>query len=171
VAGGTVVLVTYMLVGGPVLQGAPTLAMIAALAKLRVERLQGLDIKPPDLKPAKERPDVLADLPLVAASGARLDIDHLKPAMNQLVDRRGRSRVALLVDPVQQPCPHLLRFLLRSRTLLDGLTQVVTLLGHRVDAGIDADAVAAARQGLDVPSLTVVCPSHNSIVATGLCHE
>jgi hypothetical protein len=84
---------------------APALlrAVDAAAAQLCVERAQGLDVDCPGFEPAKERPDVLLQVLRVHLPRALSDVDRFEISVEQLVERRVRRRVALLVDLGQQP--------------------------------------------------------------------
>ena len=76
------------------------------------------------------------------------------PPVEQLVHRRLRARVATLIDLVQQPRPHPLGVPDRRRSGGDRLDQVMPLLQHRIDAGVDAHSKRSARQLLDPTSPT-----------------
>jgi hypothetical protein len=81
-------------------------AVLAALAQLGVETLQGLGIEPADLQGADRGADVLVDLADVTLPGGRLQLDHFEVAVEELVDcRRAGTGAAVLVDLGEQLDP------------------------------------------------------------------
>jgi hypothetical protein len=106
----------------------------------------------PWVLPKPDRPFPAADLTAVSTTlGWRL----INPARaragtgRQLVDRRLRSQVSLLVDLVQQPRPDLLSLRRRPEAGRDDVGQVVTLPRGRVGAGVDPNAEGTARLLVD----------------------
>ncbi|MGH3566418.1 MAG: hypothetical protein ACRDRH_10355 [Pseudonocardia sp.] len=77
-------------------------------------------------------------------------VELVEVAREELIDRRGRARVALLGDLVEEPVEDLLRLAAGVRAGRDDLNQVVALLRHRVDAGVHAHPQGAATQRADV---------------------
>jgi hypothetical protein len=92
-----------MLAVGAVLDVLLAAAVVAAAPQLRVQPVDRLGLDPAKLQPADRRPDVILDLADVAGAGLPLDVEHLQPPVQQLVDRGLRPRAALLVDLVEQP--------------------------------------------------------------------
>ena len=133
--------------------GMPGLAAAAASVptspKLGVQRLQSLGVEPAHRHCAQHRPHMPVQPADHAVAGGRLQLRNLKPPVEQLVHRRLRARVATLIDLVQQPRPHPLGVPGRRRSGGDRLDQVMPLLRHRIDAGVDAHPKRSAGQPLD----------------------
>jgi hypothetical protein len=134
---------------------SPASAVVAALAQLGAEGLQDLRIELANLHRAEHRPDVLADLSLVPMPGARLDVDHIEPAIDQLVHGLPSCAGCVLVNLVEQPRPDLLGFGRSTRTCTDRHAQVHPAAGWRVDPGVHGDPQCSGREALDpaAPSL------------------
>lgn len=79
--------------------------VVAAPAQHGIERFQLLSVQAADWQLAQQRPDVLVQLLDVPLPGRRLDVEHLEPAVEQLVDGRSGPRVAALVDLGQEAGP------------------------------------------------------------------
>ena len=93
-----------------------------------------------------------------AVAGGRLQLHNLKPPVEQLVHRRLRAWVAPLIDLVQQPRPHPLGVPGRRRSGGDRLDQVMLLLRHRIDAGVDPHSKRSAWQLLDLTTVPTANP-------------
>src|SRR5690348_9255866 len=100
-----------MRAGLTMLHKTTTTTVMAAASQGRVERLQRLSINLSYRDRAEQRPNVLVDLSDVAKPGGHLDVEHIQPAVKQLIHRRVGTRIALFVDLRQQ-----------ARTDLLGLT-------------------------------------------------
>ncbi|MEQ7125161.1 hypothetical protein ABN034_11630 [Actinopolymorpha sp. B11F2] len=92
-----------MLVAGvvprcPMLNVTTAATMVATPAEVGVQRLKYLGVDATDLGGAEQGSDVFVDLRQVAASRARLHIENVEPPVKQLVESRGRFRMASLVD-------------------------------------------------------------------------
>ena len=95
------VLVAQVLTNGAVTDLPAPLAMVSAATELCVQRLDGVDADLAHRQLPQLRADVLLDLADVAGAGLPLDIEDVEPLVEQLVDRRARSRVPLLVNLVE----------------------------------------------------------------------
>jgi hypothetical protein len=93
-----------------------------------------------------------------AVTGGRLKFHNLKPSVEQLVHRRLRARVATLIELVQQPRPHPLGVAGCRRSGGDCLDQVMPLLRHRIDAGVDTHSKRSAGQLLDPTTCPTATP-------------
>jgi hypothetical protein len=91
-------LVAPMLATRAVLHVGASVAMVAAPAQLGIERVKCFDVEPAKGKLAEQRSDVLANLGLVASLRRRVDVKHLQPSRQQLIDRRTGPRVPPFVD-------------------------------------------------------------------------
>jgi hypothetical protein len=83
---------------------------------------------------------MLLDLLDVALPGRYIDVQDLEPPVEELVHRRLASRIAAFVNLRQQSRSGLFGVAACGRTGGDDLREVVLLLGHRVDAGVDPHA-------------------------------
>jgi hypothetical protein len=137
---------------------ATTAASLTTSPKLGVERLQGLSIEPAHRHCTQHGPHMPVQPAHHAVAGGRLHLRDLEPPVKQLIDRRLGSRIAALVELVQQSRPHPLGVAGSSRSGGDRLDEVVPLLRHRVDAGVDAHAQRSARQLLDPPAGPAAAP-------------
>src|SRR5207244_12805490 len=104
----------------------------------RVERRQRLGVESRDRGGTEYRPDVAVELADVVDAGRLVQLDDIEPPVQKLVERGLRPWVPLLVHLVEEPRPYLLRLLGGRWPGGHGLDEVVLLLGHRVDAGVDA---------------------------------
>ena len=134
-----VVLVAAVRLAGPVLQVWPAVAVLTASPQLRVEGVQGLDVEPGQRQRSEQRPDVLADVAVVAPSGRRVDVEDLEPLVEQLADGGPGARIALLVDLVQQPGADLLRLVTGLRPGRHDLGEVHPPLRDRVHPAVHPD--------------------------------
>jgi hypothetical protein len=64
-------------------------------------------------------------------------VDHIEPAIEQLIERGSGPRIAPVVDLRLQATPRLLSLLRSTGLSRDRLDKVVPLLGRRVNAGVD----------------------------------
>src|SRR6185369_11212456 len=106
----------------------------------RVEGLQRLDTDLADLCRTEEGPDVLIEDIPVAALGLNIYVELVHVAVKQIVEGSLRSRVPAFVDLRLELGPGPLGCLLRSRSRGNCLSEVVPLVRHRVDAGVDLHA-------------------------------
>jgi hypothetical protein len=100
----------------------------------------------------------------IAPPRRRLDVEHLKPSIKKLIDRRPGTRIALLVDLAKQPRPSLLRLPLRGRPRLDDLNEIVPLTRDRVTSGEHPHPERAARKHVDGAALSparACCSCHD----------
>ncbi len=111
-----------------------------------VEAFQQLGVKLRGLEMAEGRQDVEPDQVGVALTGGVLQSRDLDPLLDRLADSDAGLRVLVLVDLSLEPRGGLLRRLVGRR----GLQEVALLLGQRVEAGVDAGAVLAGGELLDV---------------------
>jgi TRAP-type uncharacterized transport system fused permease subunit len=98
---------------------------------------------------AVEAVSSLADITLL---GARLNVDHFEPAIDQLVDGSRRARIALLVDLVEQPRPDLLGLGRSAWAGRNRPAQVHPTSGEWVDPGVHGHSERAGRQRLNPPA-------------------
>jgi hypothetical protein len=83
-------------------------AVFATTAQAGVKRIEDLGVDPANLQHSQLRADVLVDVAHVADAGRLIDVENIEVTVHKLVDRRSRTRAALLVDLIEQPGPHLL---------------------------------------------------------------
>jgi hypothetical protein len=161
---------------------AATPASLPTSPKLGVERLQSLSIEPAHRHCAQHRPHMPVQPAHHAVAGGLLQLHNLKPPVEQLVHRRLRARVATLIYLIQQPRPHPLGVPGRRRSGRHRLDQVMPLLRHRIDAGVDPSpeairwAAARPHHGSDCdPETRPPTPTTLGIRTTeaivGLAHE
>jgi hypothetical protein len=72
------------------------IAVLTASPQLRIDGVQDLDIEPGQRQRSEDGPNVLADVPVVSPSGRRVDIENLKPPVEQLADGRLGARMRFL---------------------------------------------------------------------------
>ncbi|MEU7814332.1 hypothetical protein [Pseudonocardia sp. NPDC049154] len=124
-------------------------AVDAAAPELGVERVEHVGVDRAGLESADEGADVILEVSRVHEVRARADVDHLEVAVEQLVDRRRRSRVPALVDLVEHPRARGLSLSVRTRSGRNDLDEVVPTPADGVDASVDAHAVGAAGEAVD----------------------
>ena len=91
--------------GGSVLDVRPAVAVVPAAAQLGVERVEHVGVQRPDLAVPMSGRMWFFGVAGVRRQRGLLQRRQLEVAVEQLVDRRARPRVAALVDLVQQPGP------------------------------------------------------------------
>ena len=82
----------------PVVHVALAAAVVATAAQLGVERVERARVEGAYLDAANQRPDVLRRVAVVGLAGAALPGAQLEVLVQELVHRRARARLALLVD-------------------------------------------------------------------------
>ena len=113
---------------GSMLDEGPSTAMVLALAKVGIERFEDLGVHSSNRQMPEGRPDVLVDLGEIAAPGAGLGVEHLQPAVQQLVEGRRCAWVPLLVDLVEQSGEDLLGLRTGAWARRNGLPEVEATL-------------------------------------------
>jgi len=94
---------------------------------------------------------MLPQVSRVRAPGAPAHVPRLEVPVEQLIDRRAGSRVALLVDLVEEPGSNFLGLPRGLRARWNNFLQVVPTVRYRADAGVDRDAQRTAGELLDAP--------------------
>jgi hypothetical protein len=124
----------------PMLNEASAATVVAAAAPGGVEGLKRLGINLAQREATEEGPDVLLDLGDVALARRHIDVEHAYPPVKELADGGTGARIAPLVDLGQEAGSGSLRLALSLGAGRDGLSQVVTLLRHGIDPGVDLHA-------------------------------
>jgi hypothetical protein len=124
-------------------------AVVLALAKVCVGRLEDFGVHSAHGKMPEDRPDVFVDLGEIAAPRAGFGIEHLQPTVQQLIEGGRGPRVALFVDLAEQSGEDLLRLRPGARTGTNSLPKVEAALRHRIDAPVDTHTQSTGRQLLD----------------------
>ena len=137
---------------------ASATASVSAPPELGVQRLQHLSIEPAHRHDAQHRPHVPVQPADHAVAGGRLHLRNLKPPIEQLVHRGLRTRVATLVNLVQEARPNALGIAGRRRSGGHRLDQVMPLLRHRIDAGVDPHSKRSTGQLLDLTTAPTATP-------------
>ncbi len=150
---GPTTIIADVVADGPVLHGGPTGAVVAATAQLGVEGVEDVGVERPDLEPAEEGREVVADVTAIERPRAVRAVELVEVALQQLVDCRVGPRVAALGDLGQQPIPGRTRLALGRRAGWDRLDERVPLLRDGVHSGVDAHPEGAARQYVDAAPL------------------
>ena len=148
----------------------PSRALRPAAPEPCVEVLEQLGVDLCDRQVSERGPDVLLDLAEVAGARREVELDDLKPPVEQLRERGGGPGLPALVDLVEQPDPGSLCLGRR----VDDLAEVVLATGERVDAGVHPHAELAARQLFDtaaVPLPTGRTSGHAGHCRPHPCHE
>lgn len=112
--------------------------------------LQQLGVELCRLEVPEHRQYVEADQVVVALSGGVLEFGHVEPLLDRLADGDRGLRVLVLVDLLPQARGRVLRRLVGRRSL----QAVPLLVRQRVAAGVDAGAVPARGEQLDVAAWT-----------------
>jgi hypothetical protein len=97
------------------------------------------------LRATEQGPDVLVDLEDIAALGGWLDIEHVEPPVQELIDGGARARVAPLIHLVEESRAGLLGVARGIRTGRNYLGEVVSALRQRVDPAVHPDAQGTAK--------------------------
>jgi hypothetical protein len=148
----------------PVVHVALAAAVVAAAAQLGVEGVERSRVEGADLDAADQRPDVLRRVAGVRLTGTALPGAQLEVLVQELVHRRARARLALLVDLLEHARAGGLDQLARLRARGDQLDEVVPPPGGGVQAGVHPHPQRAARQLVDRAASVLAAWS-------GPCHD
>jgi hypothetical protein len=161
-------LVTVVLTCGVVLNEPTTVAVLAAAPKVRIERINDIGLKRPDLDMADEGANVLISVHPIGTQGRLTPVMQGEVLIQQLVDSRTGPRVTTLLHFRQQPNSRLLGPSLSTRPSRNDLDQVVPTSRDRVNPGIDADAQRTAGKLVDASPLSPLptsYPCHDASIA------
>jgi hypothetical protein len=153
-------LVAIVLTRGVVLNEPTTVAVLAAAPKLRIERINDIGLKSPDLDLADEGANVLLGVHPIGTHGRLTPSVQGEILIQQLVDSRTGPRVTTLLHFRQQPNSRLLGPPPGTRPSRNDLDQIVPTPRDRVNPSIDADAQRTARKLVDASPLSPLPPSH-----------
>jgi hypothetical protein len=123
-------------------------AAVTTAPQLRIERLQHLGVNSSGRHVAKRWSHVLIQPLDVVLTGSCLQLGDFQPSVEQLVEGRVRPRLPALVDLSEEAGDSPFGVAWGVGHLVD----VPPAPGQRIDAGVDASAERAAREGLDRPA-------------------